>query len=196
MVIGSLVLAPACLLVAQTQTQQPVPDAPTPQAAPPLTGAMGPVTPGAGTPGPDSGSSSAASSAGAGDQPPADESAAPANVQQPTPPPAEQEPPFPQPTPESGSQALATLKIEVNFVEVPVTVKDAKGRQVAGLTFRDFRVFESGVRQPLSFFSVDPQPLAIAFVIDQSLPSNVMDRVNASMGAIQGALTPYDSAAV
>ena len=39
-------------------------------------------------------------------------------------------------------------------------------------------------------------PLSIAFVIDQSLTSDVMDRVNDSLGAIQGALTPYDEIAV
>jgi VWFA-related protein len=101
-----------------------------------------------------------------------------------------------QAPPDTGQPALANFQIEVNFVQVPVTVKDSKGRQVAGLTWRDFKVYESGQLQHLNFFSVDPQPLAIAFVIDQSLPSNVMDKVNDSMGAIQGALTPYDSAAV
>ena len=39
-------------------------------------------------------------------------------------------------------------------------------------------------------------PLSIAFVIDQSLTSDVMDKVNDSLGAIQGALTPYDEVAV
>lgn len=86
--------------------------------------------------------------------------------------------------------------VEVNFVEVPVTVKDAKMKQVAGLSWRDFKVFENNTRVPLSFFSVDPQPLSIAFVIDQSLGSNVMDKVNESLGAVQGALTPYDEVAV
>ena len=175
------------------QQQQPVPDAPTPQAPPPLPGANT-VTPGEGAgPAPDSGSSSATSSAGAGDQPDAGEPEAPANV----PPPAVQPPDNTQPqAPETGQSALATFRIEVNFVQVPVTVKDSKGHQVAGLTWRDFKVYESGSPQNLSFFSVDPQPLAIAFVIDQSLPSNIMDKVNDSMGAIQGALTSYDSAAV
>lgn len=98
------------------------------------------------------------------------------------------------PPPAGGS--IANFVVDVNFVEVPVTVKDSKQRQVAGLTWRDFKVYENGTLQHLSFFSVDPQPLSIAFVIDQSLPSDVMDKVNSSMGAIQGALTPYDEAAV
>jgi VWFA-related protein len=209
---GLTASALACLLAfgsglsAQSpQQQQPVPDAPTPQAPPPLPGA-GTVRPGEGAaPVPQADSGSAASSAGAGDQPAPGEPGAPANTPQP---PAQQEKPvqsqqpvqpqqpFDQPVPESSATQLPNFVIRVNFVQVPVTVKDTKGRQVPGLSFRDFRVFENGTREPIAFFNVDPQPLAIAFVIDQSLPSNVMDKVNASMGAIQGALTSYDSAAV
>lgn len=88
------------------------------------------------------------------------------------------------------------FRINVTYVDVPVTVKDSKGNLVAGLTWRDFRVFENGVYEPLKVFSVDAMPLSIAFVVDQSLTSDVMERVNDSMGAIQGALTPYDEIAV
>jgi len=82
------------------------------------------------------------------------------------------------------------------FNGADVTVKDTKGRAVAGLTFRDFKVFQNDTREPLTFFSVDPRPLSIAFVIDQSLPSNVMEKVNTSLGALQGALASYDDVAV
>ena len=84
----------------------------------------------------------------------------------------------------------------MNFVEVPVTVKDSKGVLVAGLTFRDFKVYENNTREPLRLFTVDPAPLSIAFIIDQSLTSDVMAKVNNSLNAIQGALTPYDEVAV
>jgi VWFA-related protein len=86
--------------------------------------------------------------------------------------------------------------MHVNFVEVPVTVKDSKGKLVAGLTYRDFKIFENDTRQPLAFFTTDSFPLSIAFVIDQSLTSDVMAKVNNSLGAIQGALTPYDEVAI
>lgn len=84
----------------------------------------------------------------------------------------------------------------MNEVVVPVTVKDSKGQLVAGLTWRDFKVYENNINVPIRVFSTDSTPLSIAFVIDQTLPSNVMSEVNTSMGAIQGALTPYDEAAV
>jgi VWFA-related protein len=101
--------------------------------------------------------------------------------------------------PEVGKGPEATgylVRTYTNFVEVPVTVKDSKGQLVAGLTYRDFRVFENNQRQQLRLFTVDPYPLSIAFVIDQSVTADVMAKVNASLGAIQGALTPYDDVAV
>jgi VWFA-related protein len=173
------------------QQQAPVPDAPTPQAPPPLPGVSGGIAPGTGageTPStPDSGST-----AGAPDQPPAPRSQPPA--QQPA---NDQPPPNAQDAPPAQSLTAApNIVVNVNFVQVPVTVKDSKGNLVSGLTWRDFTVYENNTREPLRVFSVDPQPLSIAFVIDQTVPSNVMAEVNNSMGSIQGALAPYDEAAV
>jgi len=179
------------------QQQSPVPDAPTPQPHPPLSGAEGAITPGLGTgdeatsPASPATSSSTSSTEGA-PQNPAPSSQAPSaqgkDDFQTTPP--------EMPMAGEGMAAVARFVVNVNFVEVPVTVKDAKGKLVAGLTYRDFKVFENGIREPLRLFTVDPAPLSIAFVIDQSLTSDVMEKVNNSLGAIQGALTPYDEVAV
>ncbi len=51
-----------------------------------------------------------------------------------------------------------TLHVQTNFVEVPFTVKDNKGRLVPGLTWRDVRVYENGLRQQMALFTVDPFP--------------------------------------
>jgi VWFA-related protein len=169
------------------QGQQPaVPDAPVPQAQAPLTDLTnGPITPGLGAGDPALPSSSAA--------------AAP-STQQPAPgsqPPKPQEPIQSTPPEQLSPDELAhQFVINVTYVDVPVTVKDSKGNLVAGLTWRDFRVFENGVYQPLKIFSVDPMPLSMAFVIDQSLTSDTMARVNDSLGAIQGALAPYDEISI
>jgi VWFA-related protein len=101
--------------------------------------------------------------------------------------------------PAAGEGVAATttvIHLNVNFVEVPVSVKDNKGNLVAGLTYRDFKVFENDQREPLRLFTTDAFPLSIAFVIDQSLTTDVMAKVNDSLGAIQGALTPFDEVAV
>jgi VWFA-related protein len=188
-IAGSALLGLLLALRGPAQQQAPVPDAPTPQAPSDLPG--GPVTPGIGAG--ESPSSSSAASPNP-DQPPA-QPAAPEPA--PSQPPVVAPPPDQQVTPpEEGAAARANIVVNVNFVEVPVTVKDSKGNLVAGLTWRDFTVYENNVRQNLRLFSVDAAPLSIAFVIDQTLPSNYMDQVNQSMAAIQGALTPYDEAAV
>ena len=185
-----LVLAPLSDRTASAQNQQPaVPDAPTPQAPAPLPGLNGSITPGEGAGASNDSSSSSATSGTA--ESPSDESQPPAAA-----PPPSQPPDNDEQTTAPGGGPIGPYVIRVNFVEVPVTVKDTKGHQVAGLTFRDFRVYENGTREWLNFFSVDSQPLSVAFVIDQSLPSNVMEKVNDSLGAIQGALSQYDAAAV
>jgi VWFA-related protein len=119
----------------------------------------------------------------------------PSQTEQPPPPPAET---APQPNAHDAApiEGLGHYVVQTTEVVVPVTVKDPKGNAVAGLTWRDFTVYENNVREPLRVFSVDPRPISVAFVIDQTLPSNYMREVNESMNAIQGALTPYDEAAV
>jgi VWFA-related protein len=101
--------------------------------------------------------------------------------------------------PEAGKgvdAATTVFRSYTNAVELPVTVKDSKGHLVAGLTYRDFRVYENNQRQRITFFTVDAFPLSVAYVIDQSVTADVMAKVNTSLGAIQGALTPYDDVAV
>jgi VWFA-related protein len=170
--------------------QQPaVPDAPTPQAPRPLSDVNGPITPGKGAGDEQPGTNS---SSNPGSQPATESPAPPSQVKdqvQTTPP--------EMPAAGEGVGKVANLgTINVNFVEVPVTVKDSKGKLVAGLTYRDFKVFENDTREPIGFFTTDSFPLSIAFVIDQSLTSDVMAKVNNSLEAIQGALTPYDEVAV
>jgi VWFA-related protein len=181
-------------VMAQQQQPSAVPDAPTPQTPGSLTNVAGPITPGIGagttanTP-----ASPTSSSAGPNQQ-------APAPGAQPlSSPPKDDVQTAPPQMPAAGEGVEATstiIRLNVNFVELPVTVKDSKGKLVAGLTFRDFKIFENGIREPLRLFTVDPFPLSIAFVLDQSLTSDVMGKVNESLGAIQGALTPYDEVAV
>ena len=48
-----------------------------------------------------------------------------------------------------------TIKVEVRQVLVPVIVTDKEGHHVTGLTKADFRVFEDGVEQKISAFSVE-----------------------------------------
>ena len=191
----TLGLNPSALRAQAPQTA--VPDAPTPQATPKLLGA-GPITPGIGAPeaaAPQMSSPTApsgASTSSSGDQTTPD-AHAPAVGPKETP----QAPPTVMPAAGEGFDAVAgTIKVNTNFVEVPVTVKDNNGKLVAGLHPEDFRVYENNTLEPLHMFTVDPFPLSVGFVIDQSLTADVMAKVNDSLDSIQGALTPYDEAAV
>ena len=179
------------------RAQQPaVPDAPVPQPRQPFGQINGSITPGKGA-GVEGDSSSESQSQPQRDLPAAEKPMASSNAPSSQGPDNFQSAPPQMPESGEGAAALGTIiRLNVNFVEVPVTVKDSKGKLVAGLTYRDFRVFENDQREPLNFFTVDPFPLSVAFVIDQSLTADVMAHVNDSLGAIQGALTPYDEVAV
>jgi len=174
--------------LAQEQTPA-IPDSPTPQAPKPFSDLSGPITPGKGAgttlPGPASSSNSEAQQPVPASLPPTTQAKDPIQAAPPD-----------MPDAGEGVSAVTTLVKHTTFVEVPVTVKDSKGKLVPGLTYRDFKVFENDTRVPLAVFTTDAFPLSIAFVIDQSLTSDVMSKVNNSLGAIQGALTSYDEAAV
>ncbi len=178
-------------MTAQAQQQQsPVPDAPAPQAPKPLSDMGGPITPGKGagdeqTPGGASSSSSTVQQK---------QSFTPAS--EPVKDTVQTAPPVQPAAGEAFEEISNVIHRNVTAIEVPVTVKDSKGKLVAGLTYRDFKIYENDTRQPISYFTTDSFPLSIAFVIDQSLTSDVMSKVNDSLGAIQGALTPYDEVAV
>jgi VWFA-related protein len=87
-------------------------------------------------------------------------------------------------------------RVTVNFVVVPVQIRDKHNQLVPGLTWRDFEVFEDNRRQRLTYFSTDSVPMSVALVIDQALTQDVMERVNEALRAISGAFTPYDEIAV
>jgi VWFA-related protein len=180
----SLMLAPA---VVSQQQQAPVPDAPAPQPAP-LSDIAGPITPGIGA-----GTENATGASSSGDvQEPKPGSQAPAAQKDEI----QQKPPEMPAASEAYDRSTTLIRTYTNFVEIPVTVKDSKGNMVAGLTFRDFKIYENNQRVPIAFFTTSSFPLSMAFVIDQSLTSDVMERVNQSLGAVQGALAPYDEIAI
>lgn len=87
---------------------------------------------------------------------------------------------------------LYTLQKNVNFVVVPVTVKDDSGHLVSGLLLKDFSVYENGVKQDVKFFTSDPFPLSAAVIIDTGVPSVAFRKVKESLTALEGAFSQYD----
>lgn len=92
---------------------------------------------------------------------------------------------------------LFTLTRVVNFVSVPVTVKDRNtGRLVDGLLPKDFSVFEDGVKQKLSYFTSDPFPISAAVIFDLGMPDEAVQKVNQTYPALEGAFSPFDQVAL
>lgn len=91
---------------------------------------------------------------------------------------------------------LYTIPVSVNFVQLPVTVKDASGRPVDGLLYKDFTVLENGKKQNLTFFTSDPFPLAVAVLIDIGMPDVTVQKLNQTYSALVGAFSPYDEVAL
>jgi VWFA-related protein len=109
----------------------------------------------------------------------------------------------PAPAQQQGPDALTTdlkqfgkFSTVVNFVQVPVTVKNSSGRLVEGLAPADFTVYEDGVPQKLRFFSSDSFPLTAAVVVFTDLPTASMKKVNESLPALIGAFSQYDEVAL
>jgi len=80
----------------------------------------------------------------------------------------------------------------VNFVQVPVTVKDQDGRLVSGLVPKDFQVLENGEKQKMTFFTSDPFPLSAAVVFDLGMPDSVVQKVNQTFSSLEGAFSQFD----
>jgi len=98
--------------------------------------------------------------------------------------------------PGSGPEQLAKFTKTVNFVQVPVTVKDDRGHLVAGLLPRDFAVLEDGKQQPLKFFTSDPFPLTAAVVLDMAMSDLEFSKVRETLPALVGAFGQFDEVAI
>jgi len=90
------------------------------------------------------------------------------------------------------AQDLYKLVVPVNFVQVPVMVKDSDGRRVDGLLPKDFTVTENGKKQTLTFFTSDPFPLSVAILLDIGMADVALQKVNQTYSALVGAFSPYD----
>ncbi len=94
------------------------------------------------------------------------------------------------------TEGLYTLKVPVNFVQVPVTVKNSDGVPVYGLLPKDFTVKENGKIQTLTFFTTDPYPLSVAVLLDVGMADVDLQKVNETYSSLVGAFSPYDEVAL
>lgn len=94
------------------------------------------------------------------------------------------------------SDSQGTLRVNVNLVILPVTVKDGAGRLVADLTRTEFRIFDDDVEQRLEYFSAEAFPLSAVILLDNDLKSKDARQVESSLSAIIAGLSSNDEAFV
>jgi VWFA-related protein len=94
------------------------------------------------------------------------------------------------------TDSQSILKINVNYVFLPVTVKDGEGRLIADLTRGEFRIFDDNIEQRLEFFSAEAFPLSVVILLDNDLKTKDAEQVESSLSAIIAGLSNSDEAFV
>lgn len=97
----------------------------------------------------------------------------------------------PQPSPQS-QEPGPRIRTTVSLVVVPVTVKGSAGELVTDLQQSEFRVFEDGIEQEISQFSVEPFPLSAAVLVDNDLKRSTAETVQESLQAVGGGFSARD----
>ena len=62
----------------------------------------------------------------------------------------------------------ASLRVDVDLVELHVSVMDAAGRPIGGLRQEDFKVTENNISQRITVFKHEDIPVSLGLVIDNS----------------------------
>ncbi len=89
------------------------------------------------------------------------------------------------------------ISVVTQIVPVTCSVIGADGVAVRGLQLGDFRVFDDGVQQPLTYFDASTQSASVAIVLDAS-PSVLRDsdEMKNAARALVDALSPADRTAI
>lgn len=67
-----------------------------------------------------------------------------------------------------GEEKPPTIRLDVNLVQLPLTVTDSHGRSVGGLPQQAFQVYVDDVLNPITAFYGDDAPITAGIVIDNS----------------------------
>lgn len=65
-------------------------------------------------------------------------------------------------------QEESIIRVDTDLVTTPVSVMDRNGRFIPGLKKKDFKIFENGVQQELTFFQSEETPFTVILMIDTS----------------------------
>jgi len=95
--------------------------------------------------------------------------------------------------PQGQAPGQYTLRLEVNLVQLSVTVEGRKNSFVSGLGKDDFQVYEDGVAEHIEYFSHEDIPVTAGLVVDHSgsMRAKVPDVVAAALKFAQSS-NPQD----
>lgn len=100
----------------------------------------------------------------------------------------------PQPSKASEDEEIT---VETNLVTTPVSVLDRNNRFIPGLKKSDFKLFENGVEQELTYFQSEEQPFTVVLVIDISPSTKYrIDEIQAAAISFVNQLRPRDKVMV
>jgi VWFA-related protein len=60
------------------------------------------------------------------------------------------------------------IRVDTNLVSVPASVLDRSGKYISMLEQKDFRIFEDGVEQPVTFFETVDQPVTVLMLLERT----------------------------
>ena len=73
-----------------------------------------------------------------------------------------------QPVQKAPPDAQGKLKVRVALVNMPVTVRNARGEMVHNLEAKDFRITDNGAEQKISHFDLGGDPVSVVILIETS----------------------------
>ena len=98
-----------------------------------------------------------------------------------------------QTAPAKGAEGQSTIRVNVNLVNVPVSVTDSQGQFVSGLARRDFRIFEDGSPQNITLFQEGDIPATVGLLVDHSGSMRpILPEVSAAATAFARSSNPKD----
>src|SRR4030095_5038610 len=85
------------------------------------------------------------------------------------------------------------VHVTTSLSTVPAEVLDRSGRNVANLRKEDFRLYENGVEQQLSYFGSTEQPFTLALLLDVSGSTQArLQAIRQAANAFISRLRPHD----
>lgn len=89
------------------------------------------------------------------------------------------------------------ISVETNLVTTPVSVLDRSGRFIPGLKKKDFKIYDNGVLQDITYFQSEEQPFTVILMIDISPSTKYkMDEIHYAAVTFVNQLRPTDKVLV